>query len=215
MENLRRLFDNNRALVEQITRDDPDFFKSRAGKQEPHFLTIGCADSRVPVETLTGALPGEMFVHRNIANQVVMADLNLLSVLQYAVEVLDVEHVIVCGHYQCGGVKAAMGDASYGLVDHWLAGIRDQVRRHQNEIEAYPTEAARFNRVVELNVLRQVYNLARTPIVQSAWKRGRRPLLHGMVYDLHDGLLKKLVMEVDGPDKVKALLESDRRGVGE
>ena len=214
MENLRRLFDNNRALVEQVTRDDPDFFRRRAGKQEPHFLFIGCADSRVPLETLTGALPGEMFVHRNIANQVLTGDLNVLSVLQYAVEVLDVEHVIVCGHYQCGGVKAAMGDESYGLVDHWLAGIRDQVRRHHSELEFYSTESARFNRVVELNVLRQVYNLSRTPIVQSAWKRGRRPMLHGIVYDLHDGLLKQLVLQVDGQDKVRALLEADRRGVG-
>jgi carbonic anhydrase len=214
MENLRRLFDNNRALVEQVTRDEPDFFTRRAGKQEPHFLFIGCADSRVPLETLTGALPGEMFVHRNIANQVLTADLNVLSVLQYAVDVLDVEHVIVCGHYQCGGVKAAMGDESYGLVDHWLAGIRDQVRRHQSELESYSSESQRFNRVVELNVLRQVYNLSRTPIVQSAWKRGRRPMLHGLVYDLHDGLLKQLVLQVDGQDKVRALLEADRRGVG-
>jgi carbonic anhydrase len=214
MENLRRLFDNNRALVEQVTRDDPDFFRRRAGKQEPHFLFVGCADSRVPLETLTGALPGEMFVHRNIANQVLTADLNVLSVLQYAVDVLDVEHVIVCGHYQCGGVKAAMGEESYGLVDHWLAGIRDQVRRHHSELESYSSESQRFNRVVELNVLRQVYNLSRTPIVQSAWKRGRRPMLHGIVYDLHDGLLKQLVLQVDGQDKVRALLEADRRGVG-
>jgi len=215
MENLRRLFSNNRTLVEQITRDDPDFFRRRAGKQEPHFLFIGCADSRVPIETLTGVAPGEMFVQRNIANQVVPADLNLLSVLQYAVEVLDVKHVIVCGHYQCGGVHAAMGDQSFGLVDHWLAGIRDTVRRHATELGAEPDDRRRFNRVVELNVLRQVYNLARTPIVQNAWKRGRRPVLHGLVYDIHDGLLKPLVLEVDGADKVRAVLESDRRGVGD
>jgi len=214
MENLRRLFENNRSIVEQVTRDDPEFFKRRAARQEPHFLFIGCADSRVPIETLTGVSPGEMFVHRNIANQALAADLNLLSVLQYAVEVLDVKHVIVCGHFQCGGVKAAMGEESYGLVDYWLAGIRDQVRRHEAELESYPTEQARFNRVVELNVLKQVHNLSRTPIVRSAWKRGGRPMLHGIVYDIHDGLLKPLVMQVDGPDKVKALLEADRRGVG-
>ncbi|MDH4064388.1 MAG: carbonic anhydrase [Acidobacteriota bacterium] len=214
MEQLRRLFENNRSLVEQITRDDPDFFSRRAGKQEPHFLFIGCADSRVPIETLTGVAPGEMFVHRNIANQVVAADLNLLSVLQYAVEVLDVKHVIVCGHYQCGGVKAAMGDESFGLVDHWLAGVRDQVRRHKLELDSIADPTDRFNRVVELNVLRQVHNLSRTPIVQNAWKRGRRPLLHGMVYDIHDGRLRELVLEVDGQDKVRALLEADRRGVG-
>jgi carbonic anhydrase len=172
MEHLRRLFANNQAIVEQITRDDPDFFERRAGKQEPHFLFIGCSDSRVPIETLTGVAPGEMFVHRNIANQVLSGDMNLLSVLQYAVDVLDVEHVIVCGHYQCGGVKAAMGDISLGLIDHWLAGLRDQVRRHERELAAENDEKVRFNRVVELNVLRQVYNLSRTPIVQNAWTRG-------------------------------------------
>jgi carbonic anhydrase len=214
MENLRRIFNNNRALVEQITRDDPSFFVRHSAKQEPHFLFIGCADSRVPLETLTGVLPGEMFVTRNIANQVVSGDLNVLSVLQYAIDVLDVEHVVVCGHYQCGGVHAAMGDQSYGLVDHWLAGIRDTVRRHQSELEAYSDPGQRFKRVVELNVLRQIYNLSKTPIVQNAWKRGRRPMLHGVVYDLHDGLLKELIMQIDGTDKVRALLESDRRSVG-
>lgn len=215
MEHLRRLFDNNRSFVEQVTREDPEFFARRAGKQEPHFLFIGCADSRVPIETLTGVSPGEMFVHRNIANQVLPADLNLLSVLQYAVEVLDVKHVIVCGHHQCGGVKAAMGEANHGLVDFWLAGIRDSIVRHKDELNAYGEEQGRFDRLVELNVLRQVYNLARTPIVQNAWRRGRRPLLHGLVYDLKDGLLRELVLAVDGPDKVRMALEANRRGVGD
>ncbi len=214
MENLRRLFANNRQFVDEALQSDPDFFKRRAGKQEPHFLLIGCADSRVPVELLTGAAPGEMFVHRNIANQVFPSDLNLLSVLQYAVEVLDVEHVIVCGHLQCGGVKAAMGTESYGLVDNWLAGIREVYRRHSAELGAYATEEERFNRLVELNVLRQVYQLSRTPVVQNAWKRGRRPMLHGMVYDIKDGLLRELVLQVDNDEKVQALLEADRRGVG-
>jgi len=214
MEHLKRLFSNNKAIVEQITKDDPEFFSRRAGKQEPHFLFIGCSDSRVPIETLTGVAPGEMFVHRNIANQVLSGDMNLLSVLQYAVEVLDVEHVIVCGHYQCGGVKAAMGDVSYGLIDHWLANIRDQGRRHETHLEQITNEQARFNRVVELNVLRQVYNLSRTPIVQNAWKRGHRPLLHGIVYDIHDGLLKSLVLAVDRQEKIQAILEADKRGVG-
>lgn len=215
MENLKRLFDTNRAIVSEITSKDPEFFARRAGKQEPHFLFIGCGDSRVPVETLTGVAPGEMFVHRNIANQVRSVDLNLLSVLQYAVEVLDVKHVIVCGHYECGGVKAAMGSQSYGLVDHWLAGIRDTCSRHEQELARQPDDERRFRRVVELNVLRQVYNLARTPIVQGAWKRGRRPMLHGLVYDLQDGLLKDLVLEIDGNDGVERMLGTGRRSIGD
>jgi carbonic anhydrase len=208
MEDLHRLFDNNRALVDRVTKDDPDFFKRKAGRQEPHFLFIGCADSRVPLETLTGVLPGEMFVHRNIANQVVPADLNLLSVLQYAVEVLDVKHVIVCGHHECGGVKAAMGEANHGLVDHWLSGIRDCMQLHKDDLDACGDGQARFDRLVELNVLRQVFNLARTPIVQNAWKRGNRPTLHGVVYGLKDGLLRPLVTEVDHADKIRMALES-------
>ncbi len=215
MENLQRLFENNRKIVGEVTQDDPDFFKRRVGRQEPHYLYIGCADSRVPIETLTGVAPGEMFVHRNIANQVVSADLNLLAVLQYAVEVLDVKHVIVGGHYQCGGVKAAMGTESHGLVDYWLAGLRDTVRRHSSELDTAHSEDERFRRVVDLNVLRQVYNLSRTPVVQNAWKRGRRPLLHGVVYDLHDGLLKPIALEIDGAAKVRELFEARRQPIGD
>jgi carbonic anhydrase len=215
VENLKRLFDNNRKVVEEVTASDPEYFTNRAGKQEPYYLFIGCADSRVPLESLTGSAPGEMFVHRNIANQALNADLNVLSVLQYAIEVLDVKHVIVCGHYQCGGVKAAMGDQSFGLVDYWLAGVRDTVRRHDVELRAIASPQERFKRVVELNVLRQVYNLSRTPVVQNAWKRGRRPLLHGVVYDLQDGLLRPLALEVDGPDKAQAIFEGRRESIGD
>lgn len=210
MENLRRLFENNRKIVKEVTGADPDFFRRRAGKQEPHFLFIGCADSRVPIETLTGVAPGEMFVHRNIANQVVTADFNLLSVLQYAVEVLDVKHVIVCGHYQCGGVKAAMGDQDFGLVDHWLQGVRNTVRRNERELAGIGDDQQRFNRVVELNVLRQIYNLAQSPVVKNAWKRGPRPLLHGIVYDIHDGYLKEIALEVDSEKKARDLFETGR-----
>lgn len=214
MEDLQRILDNNRTFAREITKTDPGFFERNAGKQEPHFLFIGCADSRVPLEMLTGVLPGEMFVHRNIANQVIPADLNLLSVLQYAVEVLDVKHVIVCGHLQCGGVGAAMSDNSYGLVDHWLAGVRETRRRHQDELAAFQENDERFERLVELNVLRQVHNLSRTPIVQEAWKRGARPLLHGMVYGLSDGLLKVLISGIDGTDAVRRAFETDRKRVG-
>lgn len=214
MEHFQRLFENNRRFVEEITKTDPDFFARRAGKQEPHFLFIGCADSRVPIEILTGVEPGEMFVHRNIANQVIPADLNLLSVLQYAVEVLDVKHVIVCGHLGCGGVNAAMTDDSFGLVDHWLAGVRETRRRHNDELTAIADHGTRANRLVELNVLRQVHQLARTPIVQEAWKRGSRPLLHGLVYDIKDGLLRELVLSIDSAEKVRAVLESGRKGAG-
>lgn len=213
MDHLRRLFANNRQFVAEVTKSDPGFFTRRAGKQEPHFLFIGCADSRVPIEMLTGVEPGEMFVHRNIANQCVPHDLNLLSVLQYAVEVLDVEHVLVCGHQGCGGVRAAMGDESFGLVDHWLAGLREINRRHAAEFAALPTEEARFARLVELNVLRQVYLLSRTPVVQQAWKRGRRPMLHGLVYDIKDGLLNELVIGVDTNEKVAEFLEGTTLGV--
>lgn len=215
MENLKRLFETNRAIVSEITSKDPEFFARRAGKQEPHFLFIGCGDSRVPVETLTGVAPGEMFVHRNIANQVRSVDLNLLSVLQYAVEVLDVKHVIVCGHLQCGGVGAAMSDNTYGLVDHWLAGVRETRRRHQEELSACGAESERFERLVELNVLRQVHNLSRTPIVQEAWKRGARPVLHGMIYGLSDGLLKVLISNIDGSEAVRRAFETERKRVGD
>jgi carbonic anhydrase len=214
LEDLNRILENNRRFAREITSSDPEFFERNAKRQEPHFLFIGCADSRVPLEMLTGVLPGEMFVHRNIANQVIPADMNLLSVLQYAVEVLDVKHVIVCGHLQCGGVAAAMQDHPYGLVDHWLSGIRETKRRHAAELSALHTEDERFERMVELNVLRQVHNLSRTPIVQEAWKRGPRPLLHGMVYGLRDGLLKELVTSVDSPDAARRLLEKETRGVG-
>jgi len=172
-------------------------------------LAIGCSDSRVPLELLSGAAPGEMFVHRNVANQVFPADLNVLSVLEYAVEVLRVRHVLVVGHYGCGGVQAAM-DAGQGqglgLVNNWLGDVRDVQRRHRDELRDLPTVDDRFNRLVELNVLHQVVNLARTPVVQSAWARDATPLLHGAVFDVRDGLLRSLVTAVDGNDKADALI---------
>ena len=214
MEHIERILRNNAAWADEMTRGDPEFFASRAREQAPHFLFIGCSDSRVPAEQLTGVLPGEMFIHRNIANQVFATDLNLLSVLQYGIEVLEIEHLIVCGHYDCGGVKAAMGSGSHGLVDNWLAGIRNVIRWHEHELAAVRDEDARLRRLVQLNVRQQVYNLSRVPIVQNAWRQGPRPLLHGFVYDIHDGLLDSVVLGVTGEQSAAALLPDEQLADG-
>jgi len=207
MLDLNRLFANNRAWATGATAADPGYFSALAKGQEPHFLAIGCSDSRVPLELLTGASPGEMFVHRNVANQIFPSDLNVLSVLQYAVEALRVKHVLVVGHYGCGGVQAAMEQSRrLGLVDNWLGDVRDVQRRHERELDALPDHGARFDRLVELNVLHQVLNLARTPVVQSAWEAGRQPKLHGAVFDVRDGLLRPLVTEIDDNAKADVLI---------
>jgi carbonic anhydrase len=206
MKDLQRLLDNNRLWAETNAHQDPQFFASRARGQTPRFLAIGCSDSRVPLEMLTGAEPGEMFVHRNIANQVYPSDLNALSVLQYAVEGLRVPHVLVLGHYGCAGIAAAMGESSMGLVDNWLGDIRDVRRRHSAELDALATEEARGERLVELNVLHQVLNLARTPVIQSAWRTGQRPMIHGAVFGIHDGILRTLVTEVCTNAQADALI---------
>ncbi len=207
MKNYLNLFDNNRKWVRERTAADPDFFKRSAGEQTPHFLFIGCSDSRVPANEITGTQPGEMFVHRNIANQVFPNDLNVLSVLQYAVEVLDVKHVMVCGHYECGGIKAAaQRGVHYGLVDNWLSEIRTLERLNLRELDAMSDPKARLGRLAELNVLHQVYNLTLTPVVRQAWERGQRPVLHGLIYSLDNGLLKELVSGVDTPEEADRLL---------
>lgn len=205
MLNYLSLFDHNRAWASKMRQSDDAFFSKRADTQEPHFLFIGCCDSRVPVESLTGANPGEIFVHRNVANQADPTDMNMLSALEYAVEVLNVEHVLVCGHYQCGGVRAAMDPQENRLVDHWLQVVRDLQLTHATELGSIVDEGARFRRLVELNVLAQIFQLSRTPIVRHAWKKGRRPILHGLVYDVHDGLLNELVSGIDGEDKAREL----------
>ena len=205
MEHIKRLFQNNRRWVAAMTQTDPEFFRKRAVPAEPHFLFIGCSDSRVPADSLTGSTPGEIFVHRNIANQVFTADLNVLSVLQFAVEVLRVSDVIVCGHYGCAGVQAACGTAPLGLVDNWLGNIRNVMRLHRQELEAIADPADRLHRLIDLNVLEQVYNLSQTPVVQKAWQSGAKLLLHGLVYELEDGLLKELALCVDSPEKAEAL----------
>lgn len=189
---MKQIFENNRKWAESKTAQAPDYFKNMAGSQAPDYLFIGCADSRVPANEITGTGPGEMFVHRNIANLVVHTDINLLSVLQYAVEVLKVKHVVVCGHYGCGGVKAAMGGKQFGLIDNWLTGIRDVVRLHQDELRDLQDEEAKWRRLVELNVIEQVQNLSKTSIIQNAMKSENPPQLHGWVYDIKEGLLQDL-----------------------
>ena len=207
MYRMKALFDNNKSWVAHVREADPSFFDRLADRQEPNFLFIGCSDSRVPESIITGTNPGEMFVHRNIANQVYATDLNLLSVLQYAVEVLDVPHVIVCGHSNCGGVKAAMGDANNGLVDNWLARVREIHHAHRHD-PVEPDEAV--FRLVCLNVVQQVANLSTIPLIRSAWEKGRRPTLHGLVYDIHNGLLQPLVTAIDGVDKAAILTDQSR-----
>lgn len=206
MHRFRRLFENNDAWAKAVLADDPDFFRKGKLKQEPHFLWIGCADSRVPAESVTGSVPGDIFVHRNVGNQVWETDLNLLSVLHYAVVVLKVKHVIVCGHTNCGAIKAAYSGGHFGIVDHWLSDIRNVMRWNRAELAEIPSEAKRLDRLTELNVLRQVAVLARTPTVRDAWANGPKPLLHGIVYDVKNGQLRSIVEGIDGPDTAEALL---------
>jgi carbonic anhydrase len=188
----KKLLDNNKKWVDSKLNLDPDFFKKLSSGQKPPVLWIGCADSRVPANDIIGADPGEVFVHRNIANMVVHSDMNMLSVLDYAVNVLEVKHVIVCGHYGCGGVQTAMTNKHVGLIDNWIRHIKDVYRFHQEELNNIENEKDRFNRFVELNVVEQVLNVAKTSIVQSAWERGQNLHVHGWVYDIHDGLINDL-----------------------
>jgi carbonic anhydrase len=192
MEMHERLLLENKAWSKEKLEDDPQFFQRLENIQTPRFLWIGCSDSRVPANEITGTDPGEVFVQRNIANLVVNTDLNLLSVLQYAVEVLKVEHIIVCGHYGCGGVKAAMGHQNLGIINKWLRNIKDVYRLHDKELSAITDEERRLDRLVELNVIEQVLNLAKTSIIQTAWKSRKSPHLHGWVYRLNDGILHPL-----------------------
>lgn len=200
MKQYERLLLENKAWAKEKKLEDPQFFERLVNIQRPDFLWIGCSDSRVPPDQITQTQPGEIFIHRNVANLVVHTDLNMLSVLQYAVEVLEVKHIVVCGHYGCGGVKAAMTRHSYGIINKWLRNIKDVYRFHQSDIDALPTEQERVDRLIELNIKTQVLNLAETSIVQSAWKHHNRPHLHGWVYGLEDGLIKPLTsMEPNTP----------------
>ena len=192
MKDLEHLFANNRAWAAEMTRQDPEFFSRLVRQQAPQYLWIGCSDSRVPANQIVGLLPGDMFVHRNVANLVIHADLNCLSTIQFAVDVLRVGHIIVCGHYGCGGVRAALRDEKLGLVDNWLRHVQDVRSKHQRTLDALASEEQRLNRLCELNVVEQVVNVSRTTVVRDAWGRGQELAVHGWVYDIHDGLLRDL-----------------------
>jgi carbonic anhydrase len=214
MRVLSHLFAKNRAWAAEMTRQDPEFFQRLSHQQAPQYLWIGCSDSRVPANQIVDLLPGEMFVHRNIANVVVHSDLNCLSTLQFAVDVLQVGHVIVCGHYGCGGVLAALRDDRVGLCDNWLRHVQDVRARHQAELDALATEAQRHNRLCELNVLRQVVNVSRTTIVRDAWARRQELAVHGWVYDIKDGLLRDLGLCLTSEEELAAHSEATRMTAG-
>lgn len=208
MNSYEKLLLENKAWASEKVEDDPEFFKRLSALQTPEFLWIGCSDSRVPADMITGTQPGEIFVHRNIANLVVNTDINMLSVLQYAVEVLKVRHVIVCGHYGCGGIKAAMNQHYYGIINHWLKNIKDIYRLHRDEIDAIDSEDEKTNLLTELNVKEQVFNLAKTSIIQTAWKKHKIPHLHGWVYGLANGIIKP-VYEMEAGSEIDPLYEYD------
>ncbi len=192
----KQLLDNNKKWVEEKLQTDKNYFKHLSEQQRPPILWIGCSDSRVPANQIIGAEPGEVFVHRNIANMVVHSDMNMLSVLDYAVNALQVKHVIVCGHYGCGGVQAAMGNQSIGLIDNWIRHIKNVYRFHADELDAIADEKERFNRFVELNVEEQVYDLAKTSIVQNAWNKNQELSIHGWVYGLNSGYVTDLEVNI-------------------
>jgi carbonic anhydrase len=209
MHSYEKLLLENKAWASEVQQDDPDFFKRLAKIQTPEFLWIGCSDSRVPADKITGTQPGEIFVHRNVANLVINTDVNLLSVLDYAVNHLKVKHVIVCGHYGCGGVKASISNHDFNYVlNMWLRNIKDVYRFHRSELDAIKDEEQKTDRLVELNVMEQVFNLAKTSIIQRAWKKEQRPDLHGWVYGLTDGLIKP-VYEMKAGTHIDPLYEYD------
>lgn len=202
MNDLENLFQSNKDWAEAIKAEDPAFFEKLSAQQTPEYLWIGCSDSRVPANQIVGLMPGEMFVHRNIANCVVHTDLNCLSVIHYAVSVLKVKHIIVTGHYGCGGVAAALTNQQFGLVDHWIRNIRDVYQKQKTELETITDEKERLNRLCELNVKQQALNVTALPAVQNAWKEGRELTVHGWIYSLEDGLLKQLTDSIGSIEQV-------------
>ncbi len=214
MRVLDHLLANNRAWAAEITQREPGFFEQLVGQQAPEFLWIGCADSRVPANQIVGLLPGELFVHRNVANVVVHTDLNCLSCIEYAVDALHVRHIIVCGHYGCGGVLAALRDDRLGLIDNWLRHIQDVRQLHDAELRALPSEAARHARLCELNVIEQAINVCKTTVVQDAWRRNQPLTIHGWIYGLDDGLLRELGICVSSAAELAACCAGARVGGG-
>ncbi len=204
-----KLLENNKKWVADQLALDPTYFQKLANSQNPEYLWIGCSDSRVPANQITGTLPGDIFVHRNIANMVIHSDMNMLSVLSYAVEVLKVKHIIVCGHYGCGGVMAAMENKQFGLIDNWLRHIKDVYRLHFKELDAINDTKHRADRLVELNVIEQVQDLGKTSIVQNAWKRDQALHLHGWVYDVKDGIIKDLDVNFKGTSDLHSVFHLD------
>lgn len=202
MQDVQTLLEHNRAWAAMMQEDDPAFFQKLVQQQTPAYLWIGCSDSRVPATQLVGLLPGEMFVHRNVANVVVHTDLNCLSVLHFAVDVLKVQHIIVCGHYGCGGVQAALQNRKLGLIDNWLRHVQDVQHKHSAVLAAIADEAEQLNRLCELNVIEQVVNVSQTTIVQGAWERGQPLTVHGWIYGIQDGLLRDLPMSISSYDQL-------------
>ena len=207
MSDLKELLKKNREWSEAIKADDPEFFNALSKQQSPHYVWIGCSDSRVPATQLVGLPPGELFVHRNVANVVVHTDFNCLSVLQFAVDVLGVSHIIVCGHYGCGGVQAAMQNVELGLIDNWLRHVQDVMHSHERLLAGIDDEEQRLNKLCELNVIAQVLNVSRTTIVQSAWGRGQQLSVHGWIYGVGDGLLRDLSICITNPRDLSAAYE--------
>jgi len=207
MNDLQELLDKNKAWAERIKASDPEFFNTLAQQQSPRYLWIGCSDSRVPATQLVGLQAGDLFVHRNVANVVVHTDFNCLSVLQFAVDVLKVNHVIVCGHYGCGGVKAALENLQLGLIDNWLRHVQDVMHNHDELLAGISDDSQRLDKLCELNVIAQVLNVGRTTIVQNAWSRGQQLTVHGWIYAISDGLLRDLNMSVTNQDELSKAVE--------
>lgn len=213
MDVYKSLLEGNKQWVQEKLGEDPNFFNDLAKGQSPQVLWIGCSDSRVPANEITRTKPGEIFVHRNIANMVVHTDMNMLSVLDYAVNVLKVRHVIVCGHYGCGGVLAAMGSQQFGIIDNWLRNIKDVYRIYSKELDAIEDDKARFDRLVELNVMEQVFDLTKTSIIQNAWRERNLPIVHGWVYSLNTGIIKDLGVSFDKSSQLNTIYQIEAKKV--